>query len=262
MRMWPKRKPSSPGSSAWSGRISSLRTSVSRCAPTSARSGSASRAATAPRWKSRPSIDAALEHGPLVGSRAGRCGRRAAPGSSAGPRARRSRSPPACASDLLDEERVALGRLDDRARASPAARSSRSSLDERLAVRRRPAARARRGSRSARRRPGRAYVEEVGPGACRGRGSATPARRSRRTRSGRAASARPSGCRRRRRRAALARERLEQPPERPRRSPPARRRVRLRRARPRSAPSAAALVVVERRLARRRSARRSPASGQ
>ena len=54
---WPKRKPSSPRNTARSGRMNSLRTSATRCAPIAAFPASGSRSETAPRWNSRPSME-------------------------------------------------------------------------------------------------------------------------------------------------------------------------------------------------------------
>ena len=128
--MWPKRKPSSPGSVARSGRISSLRTSDSRCAPTSARSGSGMRAATAPRWKSRPST--APRSTAARSCSASRSMRAASSAWSVGGTSSSSAVLGLHRDELLDEERVPLGRLDDSR--SRLALESRRAVHEHLAV--------------------------------------------------------------------------------------------------------------------------------
>ena len=110
--MWPKRKPSSPGSVARSGRISSLRTSESRCAPTSGRSGlgqerrDGAAVEEPPSTEPRSSHRALLLGEPVDARREQRLqGRRHLELAVAALRLHRD--------ELLDEERVALGCLDD-----------------------------------------------------------------------------------------------------------------------------------------------------
>ena len=124
---------------------------------------------------------------------------------------------------LLDEERVALGRLDD---ALPETRRdgevADQSLDELARTRRSLSGESgtRRGARPGR-RPGRARSRRAsGRARQRSRIAAPPENAERRTRAGRAASARPSGCRRSRRRAGAARRASRRSGGTPRRSPP------------------------------------------
>ncbi len=105
---------------------------------------------------------------------------------------------------LLDEQRVALGRVDD---AAAELRSDvplvHQPVDQLLGLRVAQRSRARRASYAAGVRPRTGGRRRGRGGRGRAAGSAHRSRSRARTRAGRAASARPSGCRPRRRRAAV-----------------------------------------------------------
>ena len=204
MRMWPKRKPSSPGSVRPVGSDQLLAHERHQVRADRGSLGLGQRARRPPRGgRAGPRPSRARAAARSVRARAGRCARRAAPGASAAPRARRPRSRPASrraarrrAGCPRPPRRCAHATRPGRRRAAPRAprSSSRASGSSVTSVAFGfGAAQVGRGSK------------QVGSRGAQDEAAGRPARTPRRTRSGRGTSARPSGCRRRRRPAAARR---------------------------------------------------------